>query len=126
MKTYSVNYKFYYDGVLCNDANDVLLLNVPCDEEIAGCNFNDLWNLCSEYAIFIPLSRWEFKKGKPFMQFYDALVSRITPKNCKPWKLVITSEETTISMEQLMRFDAEKVISYLKERGMTACPISIK
>lgn len=70
------------------------------------------------------IGMWEFKKGKPFLQFNDALFARITPKNCKPWKLVITSKETDISMRELMTFDTEKVIQYLKERGITTCPMN--
>jgi hypothetical protein len=70
-----------------------------------------------------PFASYEFKKGERFIQHYDWLFKKITPKNCKPWKLIISSEETTISMEYLMRFNTEDVIKYLKERGMTAYPI---
>lgn len=36
-----------------------------------------------------------------------------------PWKVVTTYQETTITMAELMNQDAELVIQYLKERGIT-------
>lgn len=42
-----------------------------------------------------------------------------------PWKIITTSgEKTSISMEELMKCDAELVIQYLKERGITTCPMN--
>ena len=123
MQTYLTTYKFYYDGELKSKHCSTQLLETPLEEEMAGDDFQGLWNLVDKYAFFLHIGMWEFKKGKPFLQFNDALFARITPKNCKPWKLVITSKETDISMRELMTFDAEKVIQYLKERGITTCPI---
>lgn len=124
MKAYLTTYKFYYDGELKAEYCSTQLLEAPCAEEISGDDFQGLWGLVYKYACFLRIGMWEFKKGKPFLQFNDALFARITPKNCKPWKLVITSKETDISMRELMTFDAEKVIQYLKERGITACPMN--
>lgn len=124
MKAYLITYKFYYDGKLKSEYCSTQLLETPCEEEISGDNFQGLWGLVDKYACFLRIGMWEFKKGKPFLQFNDALFARITPKNCKPWKLVIASKEIDISMQNLMSFDAEKVIQYLKERGITTCPIA--
>lgn len=123
MKAYLITYKFYYDGELKSERCSTRLLEAPCAEEISGDDFQGLWDLVYKYACFLQIGMWEFKRGKPFLQFNDALFARITPKNCKPWKLVITSEEINLSMQKLMSFDAEKVIQYLKERGITTCPI---
>lgn len=124
MRTYLTTYKFYYDGEFKFEYCDTQLLEAPCAEEISGDDFQGLWNLVYKYGFFIHIDMCEFKKDKPFMQFNDALFARITQKNCKPWKLVITSKETDISMRELMTFDAEKVIDYLKERGITTCPMN--
>ena len=123
MKSYIVSYKFYYDNKLLSCRTYTLLRETPREEEYSGADFEGLWDLTNKYSIDIPLNMWEFKKDKRFLQHYDWWFKKVTPKNCKPWKLTITSKETTISMERLMRFDTEKVIQYLKERGMTACPI---
>lgn len=124
MRAHLTTYKFYYDGELKSEYCSTQLLEAPCAEEISGDDFQGLWDLVDKYVFFLHIGMWEFKKGKPFLQFTDALFARITPKNCKPWKLVITSKETDISMRELMTFDAEKVIQYLKERGITTCPMN--
>lgn len=124
LKPYRLTYEFYYDGELRYYNNvSVRLLELPISEEYAGTDFEGLWDLTYKYAAMMPLCMYEFKKGKRFLESHNAIIRRITPKNCKSWKLVITSKETTISMERLMKFDSDEVIQYLKERGMTACPI---
>ena len=40
------------------------------------------------------------------------------------FKLVTTFKETTMTMEELWRQDSELVIQYLKERGITTCPMN--
>lgn len=123
MKPYLVTYSFYYDDELQSSHTYTRLRESPYEEEYTGTDFEGLCDLTYKWQAMIPFNIWEFKKGKRFIQHYDWWFKNITPKNCKPWKFVITSEETTISMERLMQFDTESVIQYLKERGMTACPI---
>jgi hypothetical protein len=123
MKPYLVTYKFYYDGELQSARTSTQLRESPYEEEYAGTDFEGLCDLIYKWQAMIPFNVWELKKGKRFIQHYDWLFKSINPKNCKPWKFTITSEETTISMNELMRYDTNKVIQYLKERGMTACPI---
>lgn len=123
MKPYLVTYKFYYDGELQSARTSTQLRESPYEEEYAGTDFEGLCDLIHKWQALIPFNVWELKKGKRFIQYYDWLFKNINPKNCKSWKFTITSEETTISMNELMRYDTNKVIQYLKERGMTACPI---
>lgn len=123
MKPYLVTAQFYYNGELQTERCHTALLNEPLSEELSGDNFDSLWEFCYEHPINTDFNLWEFKPGIRFIQHYDAIISRITPKNCKPWKYVVSSHETTISMEELMRFNTEDVIQYLKERGMTTCPM---
>ena len=41
-----------------------------------------------------------------------------------PHKVVTTSIETDITMRELMDFKTDQVIQYLKERGITTCPMN--
>lgn len=124
MKAYRVAYKFYYDGEMMSDHYFTQLREEPREEEYSGTDFESLWNFTYEWPTMTPFNCWEFKKGKRFLQHYDWLFKKITPKNCKPWKFVISSRETHISMEELMKFNSEHVIQYLKERGITTCPMN--
>lgn len=123
MKPYLVTYKFYYDNELLSERCSTHLRDIPYEEEYSGTDFDGLWDLLYKWATMTPFNLWESKKGKRFIQHYDWLLKRITPDNCKSWKFTITSKETSISMDQLMKYDTEKVIQYLKERGITTCPI---
>lgn len=126
MKPYNVTYEFYYDGKLENTEYYTLLLEEPINKEIAGTDFDTLWNLrCEGRCFVVNWCRYERKKGRAFGR-YDAFFCHVHEwkNDIKPWKIVVTSEETTISMERLMEFDTDKVIQYLKERGITACPMN--
>ena len=123
MKAYLITYSFYYDNQLQQSTCRTQLKESPIEEEYSGADFDSLWGFLSEWRMMTPFVSYESKKGKRFIQHYGWLIKKITQKNCKPWKLVITSEETTISMRELMNYDTELVIKYFKERGMTACPI---
>lgn len=123
MKAYLITYKFYYDGECKRTHTNTILCESPGeDTEYSGTDLEGLRDLKYKFGYLIPLDTYETKKGKRCMYLYGEL-KNITLKNCKPWKFTITSQETTISMERLMQFNAEDVIQYLKERGMTACPI---
>lgn len=125
LKPYNVTYKFYYDGVCENTEYATLLLEEPLNKEISGTDFDGLWNLRCEGYYVINWARYERKKGRAFGR-WDALFCHVHEwkNNIKPWKIVITSEETTVSMERLMQFNTDKVIQYLKERGITTCPMN--
>ena len=40
------------------------------------------------------------------------------------FKMITTLQETTMTMEELWKQDSELVIQYLKERGITTCPMN--
>ena len=40
------------------------------------------------------------------------------------FKMITTLQETTMTMDELWKQDSELVIQYLKERGITACPMN--
>lgn len=126
MKPYIVTYKFYYDGAHENTEQYTLLLEEPLNEEISGTDFDTLWHLgCDKGYYVISWDRYEKKKGRAFCR-RDAFFCHVHEwkNNIKPWKIVVTSKETTISMDRLMQFNAEQVIQYLKERGITTCPMN--
>lgn len=124
LKPYNVTYKFYYDDELYINGCYTDLLNEPREEEISGNDFDSLWDFTYNHPAMTPFNMWEFKKDEKFLRHYDWVFKKITSKNCKSWKASITSDEITISMERLMKFNAELVIQYLKERGMTVCPMN--
>lgn len=125
LKPYNITYEFYYDGIRENTESHTFLLEESFNEEISGTDFDTLWKLRNEGYWVIDWDRYERKKGRTFCR-RDALFSHVHEwkNDIKPWKIVITSEETTVSMEHLMRFDTDKVIQYLKERGITTCPMN--
>lgn len=125
LKPYNVTYKFYYDGVRENTECHTYLLEEPRNEEISGTDFDTLWNLRNEGYCVINWAQYERKKGRAFGR-WDALFCHIHEwkNDIKLWKIVVTSEETTVSMERLMKFKTEDVIQYLKERGITTCPMN--
>ena len=125
LKPYNVIYKFYYDGVRENAESHTMLLEEPLNKEISGTDFDTLWKLKDEGYWVIDWAQCERKKGRAFGR-WDALFCHVHEwkNDIKPWKIVITSEETTVSMERLMKFKTEDVIQYLKERGITTCPMN--
>ena len=125
MKPYNLTYEFYYDGKFENIDHYTLLLEKPINEEISGTDFDTLWNLRGKGYFVINWDRYERKKGRAFGR-WDAFFCHVHEwkNDIKPWKIVITSKETTISMQELMKYDTEKVIQYLKERGITTCPMN--
>lgn len=125
LKPYNVTCKFYYDGEYENSDSYTALLEEPINKEISGTDFDTLWNLKIEYPWLIPWGRYERKKGRAMGRF-DALFCHVHEwkNDVKPYKIVFKSEETTITMKELMKYDAKKVIQYLKERGMTTCPMN--
>ena len=125
LKPYNVTYEFYYDGVRENTECHTLLLEKPIEAEISGTDFDTLWQLRNDGYFVINWARYERKKGRAFGR-WDALFCHVHEwkNDIKPWKIIVTSEETTVSMERLMQFKTEDVIQYLKERGITTCPMN--
>ena len=125
LKAYQTIYKFYYDGALEYRTATTKLSDHPYEEEFFGTDFDSLWDLYQKYPMMFPFNAYEWKRGR-YLEFYDSIFRGIREwkNNCKPWKLVATSKEITITMSELERFDADDVIQYLKERGITTCPMN--
>lgn len=124
LKPYTITEKFFYNTELKKHRIYTRLLDSPYEEEMHyGTDFEGLWDLTDAKMPFIPLWAYETEKGKRYMKLNDAIFSRITENNCKSWKYVISCCETTITMDELMKFETEDVMRYLKERGMNTCPL---
>ena len=125
IKPYRVIHTFYYDGKYENSDSFIALLEEPRKQEISGTDFDTLWNLKDTYPWLIPWYKYQRKKGRALGR-WDALFCHVHEwkNDVKPWKIVITSKEIDITMEELMRHNTEMVIQYLKERGITNCPMN--
>ena len=125
LKPYRTTYKFYYDGELEYRTATTQLSEYPYEKEFSGTDFDSLWNLYQQYPMVFPFNAYEWKRGR-YLEFYGSMFRGIREwkNNCKPWKLVATSIEVTITMDELSRFDADQAIQYLKERGVTTCPMN--
>ena len=125
IKAYKVTYKFYYDGKHEHTERATLLLPEPIEDEWSGTDFDSLWAFKCNYPSVIPWSRYERKKGRA-LGHWDAFSCCVHEwkNDVNPWKVVATSEEVALSMDELMRHNADSVIQYLKERGITACPMN--
>lgn len=124
MKPYLVMHQFYYNGELEKARSTVMLLEKPFHKIYEGASFDGLCDLIKEHGTIIPFEIIKRKNGKRFLWHWDKVFYWVTKKNVKPWKLTITCAETTLTMKELMRFDSERVIQYLKERGITTCPMN--
>lgn len=125
IKPYLVTYKFFYNEELRYHECFTELLEEGVEKHtvISGTSvdFKKLCALKENYNSILPLHAGILKNGESFLQFNDDLFSRITSKNCRPWKLSIDVIGTTLTIKELFRYDSEKVIQYLKERGITMC-----
>lgn len=125
IKPYVTTYKFYYNNKLKRSMRFTELLeeSLSKDKTISGISFESLCELKEKCNLFLRLIEKKNKNNEIFLEFDDVLFLRITSKNCKPWRLEIKSTETEITMKELFWFESEKVIQYLKERGIASCPI---
>ena len=125
LKAYLTTYKFYYDGELEYRTTSTQLCDSPYEAEFSGDDFDGLWDLNQKYPMAFPFNAYEWKRGR-CLEFYDSIFRNIKEwkNNCKPWKLVATSREITVTMKELERFNVDDVIQYLKERGITTCPMN--
>lgn len=122
MDAYKITQVFYYDNELKSSYSFSTITDSPLNKVIKGSDYEGLYKLKQDFPSAIPLQVYTIKR-KQFMQFYDSLFSIITHKNCKSWKLEFSSRKIDISMRELMSFNTDDVIKYLKERGITVCPI---
>ena len=128
MQTCLSTFKFFYDDKLKSNLSYTVLCedSEMTNEILKGNDFNTLWDLLKEIN-FRNILFFETKKGRIIddcNKFFGAIYER--KNNCKPWRIEISTEEISVNMNQLMYFDSEKVIKYLKDRNMFMCKEMLK
>ena len=133
LKAYSVSYKFSINGQTIHIKSDTQLLeeNAIIKEEnfLQGKDFNSLCTALENKNLhwifnFSHIGKSFFKKEPRVYFFHDFGYIRYRSNEIQEWKVIKTIRDCNISMQELFDMrDSEKVIQYLKERGISACPI---
>lgn len=135
LKAYHVFYNFSINGKTIYTVSDIRLLEdtgVTDTKEIIlqGDDFSSLAtvlkdkNLPHWYFNFSCFGKTLFKKEPTMYFFYDIGCVCYRSKEIQKWEVTKTVKEYNISMKELFNMrDSEKVIQYLKERGIYTCPI---
>lgn len=85
-----------------------------------GNTFDSLWNFMIEKDYLIPANRWTraFWSKKRRIEFFVKAKTWIDNGTERPWSLCYIDVPHTISMERLLKFDADKVAQYFSERNL--------
>lgn len=128
MNTYLRTSKFTIDGVLTKvESWYVLIDDSKANKEIKvlgnGKTFESLWSFMttSGDGILIPGNAWlrAFWSKKRRIEFFTKTKTWVDDGIEREWELSIIDEPAEVSMERLYKFDSEKVVKYLVERGLT-------
>lgn len=133
IKAYYITYELIVEGTIVNrDQVGPTLFEEEKETSIIehkGETLESFLEFASEGHFYIPYYRTGktlFKKQN-YISFNDDWNPTITFKGCDKalnWKVITETRETDISLEQLFKIrDSEKVIQYLKERGLSVCPM---
>lgn len=85
-----------------------------------GNTFDSLWNFMNEKDYLIPANRWTraFWSKKRRIEFFVKAKTWIDNGTERLWSLCYVDVPHTISMERLLKFDADKVAQYFSERNL--------
>ena len=134
LKTYNNIYKFFWDGecVLTNISSMFIQdeLGLKPKQIIKGNTFNELCELYMEWPGVIPYSLWSFKKDARIISFFTGVhipdIKEKNPKHMKDFVFTIETKENRASIQKILEYgDSEKAIEYLKQHGMSVCPMQI-
>lgn len=127
MNTYLRVMEFEIDGKVARTESWVILV----DEKDAaletvidghGKTFASLWDyMGTAYkGLNVPANRWEraFWSKKRRIEFFTKTKTWIDNGTERPWSVMYIDEPYKVSMERLMKFDADKVAQYLTERNL--------
>lgn len=127
MNTYLRVMEFEIDGkatiteswVILVDENDAALETVIDGH---GKTFASLWDyMGTAYkGLNVPADRWEraFWSKKRRIEFFTKTKTWIDNGTERPWSVMYIDQPHSVSMERLMKFDADKVAQYLTERNL--------
>lgn len=128
MNTYLRVIKFEIDGKVARTESCVILV----DEKDAaletvidghGKTFASLWDyMGTTYkGLNVPANRWEraFWSKKRRIEFFTTKIKTwIDNGTERRWSVMYIDRPYSVSMERLMKFDADKVAQYLTERNL--------
>ena len=128
LKAYKIHYKFTLEGMEEDwyKSSDIFLEEESkANKEIQkfeGQTFQSFWDLHNEFGLILPSNRWNralWSKKRRIEFFFDLAPTWVdNGKEERKWTLEIVWGEPEMTMKQLFELPAEKVIQYLKERGI--------
>lgn len=129
MNTYRRNITFKIDGEVTRTLSWVVLID---DEEVntekkieaSGNTFESLWNYLGtgKHNLAIPANTWTraFWSNKRRIEFFTKTKTWVDNGVEREWELYFEPDEKTkVSMGQILDFEEDRVVKYLKERGLT-------
>ena len=129
MNTYKRVITFKIDGKITRTLSWVVLID---DEEVNtekkieanGNTFESLWNYLGtgKHNLAIPANTWTraFWSNKRRIEFFTKTKTWIDNGTEREWELYFEPDEKVkISMGQILDFEEDRVVKYLKERGLT-------
>lgn len=88
----------------------------------SGDTFESFWEVYKRYGLMLPCNTWMrgiFSKKRRIEFFFDYAPTWVDNGEKRKWTIEEELIEIQLSMEQLMKIKpADKVIEYLKERGI--------
>ena len=132
MNAYTRVMEFVIDGKVVRDYSWTILADdkeAKTEVTIDGCGrtFDSLWEYCGQpgKCLNVPCNRWESAlwSKKRRIEFFPNIKTWIDNGTEREWEVRYIDVLDTISMDALLQKDADKVIQYFKDRGLTACPL---
>lgn len=129
MNVYKRVITFKIDGKVTRTLSWVVLID---DEEVntekkieaSGNTFESLWNYLGtgKHNLAIPANTWirAFWSNKRRIEFFTKTKTWVDNGTEREWELYFEPDEKTkVSMGQILDFEEDRVVKYLKERGLT-------
>lgn len=129
MNVYKRVITFKIDGKVTRTLSWVVLID---DEEVntekkieaSGNTFESLWNYLGtgKHNLAIPANTWTraFWSNKRRIEFFTKTKTWVDNGVEREWELYFEPDEKTkVSMGQILDFEEDRVVKYLKERGLT-------
>ena len=129
MNVYKRVITFKIDGKVTRTLSWVVLID---DEEVNtekkieanGNTFESLWNYLGtgKHNLAIPANTWTraFWSNKRRIEFFTKTKTWVDNGTEREWELYFEPDEKTkVSMGQILDFEEDRVVKYLKERGLT-------
>ena len=119
MKAYNVTYALRYGGEIYGERTQQQLFESPINTELVPEDFDSLYNTIEELGDRIGCSCCVLFGRQRVIYYWNGYLNPIVGETseCKDWCITITSDETTLTMEELRKFNADDVSLYLSDRA---------